>query len=135
MTSTGGYSFAQLAAEQNQKSKDKFGLYRAVDDGNIECVRKILEAGADVNEADSSGFTALHVAARNGNLEVVELLVEHKANVNARLDRGLTPTYLASREGRTNVVREISFFASSMNSTCFVVALVRLSFSPSSVPT
>lgn len=47
--------------------------------GHIEVLRTLLEAGADVNAVDFTGWTALHAAASNGSKDVVLLLLEHGA--------------------------------------------------------
>ena len=46
-------------------------------------VRRLAEAGADVNAVGLMGFTALHRAASRGNLAVLETLVDLGANVAA----------------------------------------------------
>jgi outer membrane protein assembly factor BamB len=59
-------------------------LMTAARKGDVVAVKKLLDAGADVNAATEYGATALHFAADKGHLDVVRLLVERKANVNAR---------------------------------------------------
>ncbi len=49
--------------------------------GSIECVRKLLEAGADPNRVEIDGWSPLHWARRNGHLHVAKLLLEHGARV------------------------------------------------------
>lgn len=57
-------------------------LYRASADGKEKSVRLLIEAGADVNLANSSGNTPLSVASRNGHVPVVKLLLEAGAVVD-----------------------------------------------------
>ncbi|KAK0630722.1 ankyrin repeat-containing domain protein [Bombardia bombarda] len=52
-------------------------------------IRKLIDAGADVNYADSDGDTALVVAARVGDKEAVQLLLEHGADVMHVTKRGV----------------------------------------------
>jgi ankyrin repeat protein len=47
-------------------------------------VRANLLVGADVNEADVGGWTALHWAAQRGDLDMMRLLIDGGADVNAR---------------------------------------------------
>ena len=73
--------------------------------GDIDGVRSLLRAGADVNEAQGDGMTALHWAAQLGNAELAEVLIY----AGARLDAGTrigsyTPLHIAAREGRVAVV-------------------------------
>jgi ankyrin repeat protein len=57
---------------------------------------RLITQGADINEADSEGHTALHRAARNGHLSIVDLLLRNKANPEARTRVGYTPLMLAA---------------------------------------
>jgi len=46
-------------------------------DGSVDCLRVLLDAGADVEARVASGRTALMLAARAGHLQAVELLLSH----------------------------------------------------------
>jgi ankyrin repeat protein len=60
------------------------GLFRAVEQGNVERVRSLLAAGAAVNARDEGEETPLHRAVAAGRIEIVELLIAHGADVNAK---------------------------------------------------
>lgn len=68
--------------------KPPLDIFWAVQHGRLPQVRKLLNAGADVNarSPNGSGGTLLHNAAFDGNLAMVKLLVSKGADVNA-LDR------------------------------------------------
>ncbi len=51
-------------------------MYIAAQNGHVEIVRVLLEAGADANKADEIGRTPMHVAARNAQSEVAVMLSE-----------------------------------------------------------
>jgi acyl-CoA-binding protein len=57
-----------------------------------------------INHADSSGQTALHLAADAGNLSCVKLLVEHGANVNAADRDGISILQAAVIAGHADTV-------------------------------
>ena len=59
-------------------------LHRAVTNGDLEQIRRMISNGADVNEEDERGNTPLRNAiVRSGNMEIVTLLVEAGADINA----------------------------------------------------
>lgn len=66
-------------------------LVWAAEMGSTECVRLLLDAGANPNEFEYDGWSALHWAARNGHAEVAELLLESGAKIDQRDSKGNTP--------------------------------------------
>jgi ankyrin repeat protein len=59
----------------------EFELIAAVKNGNAVGVKALLESGADVNQQDEQGWTALNWAAGKGDVESVKLLLQHGADV------------------------------------------------------
>ncbi|KAI1735193.1 ankyrin repeat-containing domain protein [Xylaria scruposa] len=51
---------------------------------DCELIRRVLDAGADVNEAGTSGYTAIQAAAARGHLELLKELYNRGADINAR---------------------------------------------------
>ncbi len=73
--------------------------------GDNETVRQLLRHGADVNEAQGDGMTALHWAADRGDLELTNMLIYAGSNLEAGTRIGhYTPLHIASRNGHANVV-------------------------------
>jgi len=64
--------------------------------GDSAQVRNLLAAGANPNQLDEAGDTALHVAALQGHLDVVNALLEGGADANAKDARGWTPIFKAA---------------------------------------
>ncbi|VDP82087.1 unnamed protein product [Echinostoma caproni] len=52
--------------------------------GNIECMETLIESGANVDMAEQSGLTALHMATDGEQTRAIKLLVKAGANVEAR---------------------------------------------------
>src|SRR5262249_31583157 len=68
-------------------------------------VRKLLNEGAHLNDAQGDGMTALHWAASRGDLAITKLLLDAQANVNVktRLNE-MTPLFMAARSGNASIV-------------------------------
>lgn len=64
-------------------------LHIAIQKGEIDLVRKMIEYGADVNEL-SSGMTPLMVAARYNKVEIIKFLLAHGARVDSKDSKGFT---------------------------------------------
>ena len=79
--------FLTARAEEQVEAKPKrrvaTPLHQAAVDGDIEQVKALIKAGADVNATDGRDNTPLCRAVASGNMEVVQLLVEAGADVNA----------------------------------------------------
>lgn len=52
--------------------------------GDVEQVEQLLLAGADPNQTDEEGYSALQAAAENDHLDVVKLLVSKGARIDHR---------------------------------------------------
>jgi ankyrin repeat protein len=59
-------------------------------------VRALLDAGADVNEADDDGITSLSWAAISNRVELARLLIQRGADVNHVDKKGMTPLLYAA---------------------------------------
>ncbi|KAK3592587.1 hypothetical protein CHS0354_001754 [Potamilus streckersoni] len=71
-----------------------YPLLEAVFNENVGEAKNLLETESyDINDADSSGRTALHVAACRGNENVVRMLIEHGADISARDKNDNTPLH------------------------------------------
>lgn len=87
--------------DANQQS----ALFFAARDGNVKCVRYLLEKGCNPNHRDSAEQTALFYAAREGRTDVVEALLDAGADINAMDHLGQTALFYASRDGRFETVK------------------------------
>ena len=68
-----------LAQSEQQKLNE--ALLTAAEDQDIEEVKRLLDAGADINAADEDGFTVLVTALSSYQLDVVDYLVQHGATI------------------------------------------------------
>ena len=65
-------------------------------------IHRRLDTGADVNEPNELGETALMIAAEQGNLKLMEMLLEKGADLTAQ---GIPALSYAARRGRTKTVK------------------------------
>lgn len=70
-------------------------LHAAALHGFLDIVRRLLDAGADIDARNAYGRTPLHLAAQEGAGPVVEYLVERGADARAIDNNGHTPDILA----------------------------------------
>ena len=82
-------------------------LHGACLGGQLECMRVLLESGADIGAQDDEGFAVLHIASEDGKVEVVGLLLQHNADVNAKTkyETDRTPLIYASASGHVRVAQ------------------------------
>jgi len=64
-------------------------LHVAIQKGEIDLVKKMIEYGADVNEV-SLGLTPLMVAARYNKVEIIRYLLSHGAHADKKDEKGFT---------------------------------------------
>ncbi len=77
-------------------------LLFAVQRGQLEAARTLLDAGASVNEALPDGTSALVLAIQNANWELASDLIDRGADVNAA-GSGFTALHQITRIRRTNI--------------------------------
>ena len=75
--------------------------------GNRDALRGLLQKGANANDADGDGTTALHWASYRNDVESAELLIKAGAKVNAKTDLGATALWAASQNGSEAMVRRL----------------------------
>ncbi|WP_375323748.1 ankyrin repeat domain-containing protein [Flagellimonas sp. GZD32] len=64
-------------------------LCKAVIQGDVDTVKKLIELGEDVNQK-SLGRAPIHYACRYNKVEVLKVLIENGADLKKRCDKGLT---------------------------------------------
>jgi ankyrin repeat protein len=82
-------------------------LVEAAKAGNRDTLRALLQKGANANDADGDGTTALHWASYRNDPESVDLLIKAGTKVNSKTDLGVTPLWIASQNGGDAVVRRL----------------------------
>ena len=78
-------------------------------------VTLLLELGADVNVASSTGRTILHESILRGSCtaEHLNILLAYGANIEARDEHGWTPLHYAAYLGHVNVVQQLLYYGAN----------------------
>ncbi len=95
-----GYDLNELDTEESASA-----LHWAASMGHADCVKTLLEAGADPLIYDLKyGFTVLNLAVLKNAPHIVEFLIDNGAKLNAFNQYGFTPLLLAAEEGHTHII-------------------------------
>ncbi len=100
-------AFLTLHRVSGDKKKEP-PLIQAVQAGDLKKAQKLIARGANVNQTDDVGFSALSIAAGRGDENMTKLLLDAGANVNAR-SATLNDTALAraAQTGNAPTVRAL----------------------------
>jgi ankyrin repeat protein len=82
-------------------------LLRAAESGSVAEVRRLVAAGADVDQRDVRGRTAITAAAMEEQVEVVDALVDAGADVNLQDAQRNNPLLLAGENGNVALLRAV----------------------------
>ncbi|MGH8727052.1 MAG: ankyrin repeat domain-containing protein [Burkholderiales bacterium] len=78
-------------------------LIYAAGKGETRIVRRLLEAGANVNDVSPNGTSALMMAARGGYRETVLMLLGNDADIDLKNERGGTALGWALDAGNSDI--------------------------------
>ena len=87
--------------------RNRTPLQLAAEQGRMEIVRYLVEAGAEVDattDVRTGEVTPLRYAITNNDIEMVLYLIEHGADVNHTNERGWTPLMTAARHGHSDII-------------------------------
>ena len=70
-----------LANVNTEDESGKPAIFMAVENGNTEIAKLLLETGADV-DTYFDDCSLIHIAIRNGQKKMIQLLLDHSVNLN-----------------------------------------------------
>lgn len=85
----------------NESNSEKF--YDAIQEGDLETVKKIVQSGVNVNEEVILGFTPLNYATTCGDKVIAEYLISKGADVHGQDKEGDTPLHIAAFWGAKDI--------------------------------
>lgn len=100
----------------NRKEDDgSTSIFGAVEDGDVEAVKLMLEHGAKVNVRDNTRQTPLMMINEETTVEIVELLLQRGAKVNRVAESGDTALIRAARDAKPEVLRALILAGADLN--------------------
>jgi Ankyrin repeats (3 copies)/Ankyrin repeats (many copies) len=86
-------------------------------DAHLNLAKFCLQVGANVDDTNSDGVTALYCASNNGHIGMVEFLVKCGANVHTTSSKGMTVLHCACSKGNFQIVQYLVKNGSSLEAS------------------
>lgn len=99
----------------SMKSPSK--LYLAVENDNLEDVKKYVAQGKRVNAKGYDGNSPLHVAVENGNREIAQILLNAGAKINSKNNDKRTPLMMLDEDASAELVNLLLRRGAKINQT------------------
>ena len=107
--------------DSNESGSEENPLCQAARNGDVEQIKSLLADGADVNDKNEYGVTALmYAAGKGGNNAAVQALLDAGADVNARdgnSSNGATALMRASGKGDISIIKQLLDAGADVNIT------------------
>jgi len=86
--------WAMTNCQCGRKESELIHAARAAD---VEGVKRLVNAGADIGQKDEFGWTALQILTAKGSVDGIAFLIKKGADVTAKNDDGYTPLHVAAK--------------------------------------
>lgn len=94
-----------IQSEEKEGTNLSQSLFSAAEEGNVETILELLEAGADINATDTHGNTAVMTATQKNNVDTVKALIEQGADINIRNNNQDNVLLYAGAEGLLEILQ------------------------------
>jgi len=95
----------KFSVNERRSGNGSTPLFSAVFNNHEECVKILIEHGADVNVEAFDKQSPLHQSAESGATKCAQLLIDNKAEINCKKINGLTPLHFAANEGHIECLK------------------------------
>lgn len=112
--------------ESKSKLKGSTPLHCAANSNKLEAARELLSFGAQVDEVNEVGDTALLIASLGNNVELVKLLLDSGADAKKKNLDNVTPAYKAAVGGCDAIMRALAECGADINDKGLGVAPIHL---------
>lgn len=109
------FKLVEFIQEQPETEEPQPPLFDAVTEGDIQKFRKLIKAGADVNETLSDGTTLLMTAVEGGHNDIVQDLINLGADVNQRRQDTFSAFLIACFLGNFDAVKTLEKHGADVN--------------------
>jgi ankyrin repeat protein len=75
--------------------KNTSPLYVVCQNNNIECLKILIENGADINKCKNGGYLPSHITCKKNNIECLKILIENGSNLNKCSNDDTSPLFIA----------------------------------------
>ncbi|CAK0832846.1 unnamed protein product [Prorocentrum cordatum] len=80
-------------------------VFIAAQKGQVEALKVLVEAKANLDKARNIDATPVSIAAHKGHVEALKVLVEAKANLDKAMNDGATPVFMAALQGHVEALK------------------------------
>jgi len=91
--------------EEGEEGEEEVNVHSAASMGDVDALKELIEAGADLDDKDEEGRSALHFACGYGEVKCAEALLEAGANVDATDKNNNTALHYSAGYGRKDIVQ------------------------------
>jgi ankyrin repeat protein len=116
LLSSGDPAAVPVDHSQASVAHHAMAVISAARDGNVNRLKTLIEAGANVNLKNGEGWTALMTAALKGHYDVARLLVTAGASLEETNNSGWTALRFASSVGDLDMMRLLIDHGADLNS-------------------
>lgn len=112
-----------LVCDSRDRSYRRTPLSLAVENGQLEAVRVLLEHGANMHDVDARGLNPLCSAVNRQHISVVQTLLGAGARIDANVSRAdwateIAPLHVAAHRGHADIVEILLTAGANIGVTC-----------------